>query len=344
LWVSDDWEEGFRMVYPGNSQMPDPIRGNPTFLQHLADRDLPILLDDLQKSPDFPEDEGEHITLLKGRGISLLVPLMIETKMVGVLGLSESRYGVPFDTEDLTLIYTIARQAASSLLSAQLTERIVRSKELETFHLFSTFVIHDLKNFVSMLSLVVQNMEKNFSNPAFQKDAMASISNIVEKMERMMMRLLALSAAPIPCRTRTDLNELLRRLMGDMKDTIRSRVVTDYRDLPNIWIDPEQMMTVIRNLVRNADEATNNGGEIHLATEAKDGNVLVSVSDNGCGIPREYMEEGLFTLFSTTKSDGFGIGLYQAKRIVESHGGRIEAESEIGRGSTFRIRLPAVRG
>jgi two-component system sensor histidine kinase AtoS len=120
--------------------------------------------------------------------------------------------------------------------------------------------------------------------------------------------------------------------------------VSDYRDLPNIWIDPEQMMTVIRNLVRNADEATSNGGEILLATEAKDGNVLISVSDNGCGIPREYMEGGLFTLFSTTKSDGFGIGLYQAKRIVESHGGRIEAESEIGKGSTFRIRLPVVRG
>jgi len=264
--------------------------------------------------------------------------------MVGVLGLSESRYGVPFDTEDLTLIYTIARQAASSLLSAQLAERIVLSKELETFHLFSTFVIHDLKNFVSMLSLVVQNMEKNFSNPAFQKDAMASISNIVEKMERMMTRLSALSAAPIPCRARTDLNELLRGLVGDMKGTIRSRVVADYRDLPNIWIDPEQMMAVIRNLVRNADEATSKGGEIRLATEAKDGNVLISVSDNGCGIPREYMEAGLFTLFSTTKSDGFGIGLYQAKRIVESHGGKIEAESEIGRGSTFRIRLPVVRG
>jgi signal transduction histidine kinase len=53
------------------------------------------------------------------------------------------------------------------------------------------------------------------------------------------------------------------------------------------------------------------------------------------------MDGELFTLFASTKSDGFGIGLFQAKRIVESHGGRIEAESEVGKGSTFRIRLPA---
>src|SRR3972149_12007397 len=202
---------------------------------------------------------------------------------------------------------------ASSVLSGQLAGRIFQSKEPETFPLFSPFVIHDLKNFVSMLSLVVKNMEKNFSTPAFQKDAMGSVSNTVEKMERMMARLSALSAAPIPCKTQTDMNELLREVMGEMKGTIRARVVADYRELPKVWVDPEQMMNVIRNLVRNADEATSNGGEIRLATDVKDGRALFSVSDNGCGIPREYMEGELFTLFSSTKSDGVGIGLGEAK-------------------------------
>jgi putative PEP-CTERM system histidine kinase len=306
----------------------------------LAGGDRPVLLDDLEGSPDLPENGGKQFTLLKEKGVSLLVPLMIETKLVGVLGLSKSRYGVAFDIEDLALINTIARQAASSLLSAQLAERIVQSKEVETFHLFSTFVIHDLKNFVSMLSLVARNMEKNFSNPAFQKDAVASVSQTVEKMKRMMERLSTLSRSSIPSIVEIDVNELIRDVLGEMKGAIRSRVVVDYQDLPKIRVDPEQMMSVIKNLVKNADEAIKKGGEIRLATEVKNGNVLISVSDNGCGIPSEYMEGELFTLFASTKSDGFGIGLYQAKRIVESHGGRIEAESEVGKGSTFRIRLP----
>jgi signal transduction histidine kinase len=173
-----------------------------------------------------------------------------------------------------------------------------------------------------MLSLLVQNMEKKFSNPAFQKDAVASVSQTVEKMKVMMERLSVLSAAPIPCKTQTDMNELLKEVIGEMKYSIQSRVVEDYRELPKIWVAPEQMMSAIKNLVKNADEATRN--------------------DNGCGIPKEYMDGELFTPFSSTKSDGFGIGLYQAKRIVESHGGSIEAESEVGKGSTFRIRLPVV--
>jgi putative PEP-CTERM system histidine kinase len=315
LWLVEDREDDFRMVYPVNGQLSDPMKGNPALFRFLA-------------------EEGKQIIFLKEKEVSLLVPLMLEKKIVGVLGLSKSRYGVAFDTEDLALIYTIASQAASSLLSAQLAKRIAQSKELETFHLFSTFVIHDLKNFVSMLSLLVQNMEKKFS--------VASVSQTVEKMKVMMERLSVLSAAPIPCKTQTDMNELLKEVIGEMKYSIQSRVVEDYRELPKIWVAPEQMMSAIKNLVKNADEATRNGGEIRLATEVKGEMVLVSVFDNGCGIPKEYMDGELFTPFSSTKSDGFGIGLYQAKRIVESHGGSIEAESEVGKGSTFRIRLPVV--
>jgi GAF domain-containing protein len=94
-----------------------------------------VTLDDLQEIPDLPEDGGKQIIFLKEKEVSLLVPLMLEKKIVGVLGLSKSRYGVAFDTEDLALIYTIASQAASSLLSAQLAKRIAQSKELEIFHL-----------------------------------------------------------------------------------------------------------------------------------------------------------------------------------------------------------------
>jgi putative PEP-CTERM system histidine kinase len=344
LWLRDDREDELRLVYPGDSPPADSIRGNPALMRLVAEGDRPVLLDELEGSSVLPENGRKQITILKEKGVSLLVPLMLETKLVGVLGLSNSRYGVAFDTEDLAMIVTIARQAASSFLSAQLAASIVRSKELETFHLFSTFVIHDLKNFVSMLSLVAQNMEKNFSNPAFQKDAVASVSQTVEKMKRMMVQLSALSRSTIPSMAEMDVNELIREVLGDMEGAIRSRVVADCQDLPKIRVDPEQLISVIKNLVKNADEAIKSGGEIRLNTEVQDGKILISVSDNGCGIPREYMEGELFTLFASTKSDGFGIGLYQAKRIVESHGGRIEAESEVGRGSTFRICLPVAMG
>jgi len=340
LWLFDDKDGGLRMIHPGDAAAADPIRWDPALVQFALGAEHPVVLADLRKNAEIPESARGQAALFEERGIALLVAMELESQRIGIIGLAASRYGASFDSEDLALINTIAMQAANSFRSAQLAESIVRSKELETFHLFSTFVIHDLKNFVSMLSLVAGNMERNISNPEFQRDATESISRIAEKMKRMMMRLTALTGAPVLSRIRTDVNALVADVMDEMRGAVQSRVATAFDELPSIDLDPGQMKNVIRNLVRNADEAAENNGEIRVATSLRDGTVAISVSDNGCGIPKEYLEKDLFRLFATTKSDGFGIGLFQARRIVELHGGRIEVESEVGKGSTFRIFLP----
>ena len=340
LWLFDDREGGLRMVYPADTSTLDPFRWDPALVRLVMGADEPVALDALRGNTELPEATRGQAGLLRERGIVLLVPLVLESQQIGILGLSGSRYGVSFDPEDLALINTIARQAAHSFRRVQLSESVVRSKELETFHLFSTFVIHDLKNFVSMLSLVAGNMERNISNPEFQKDATESISRIAEKMTRMMGRLSALVGAPLLSLTRTDVNGLVGEVMEEMRGAVRSKVVVAFEELPSVDVDPGQIKNVIMNLVRNADEASENGSTVRLATGMQDGRVSVSVSDNGCGISKEYMEKDLFKLFSTTKSDGFGIGLFQARRIVEHHGGTIEVESAVGKGSTFRICLP----
>ncbi len=344
LWLFDDKDGGLRMIRPEEASSDGSVRWDPGLVRFVMQEVKPVALADLQETRDLPEAGRKQAALLAERGMSFLVPLALESRQIGIIGLPGSRYGVSFDSEDIALINTIARQAAHSFRIVQLSESIVQSKELETFHLFSTFVIHDLKNFVAMLTLVAGNMEKNINNPEFQKDATESISRIAEKMNRMMARLSALAGAPLIARRPTDVNGLVRDVMEEMGGALQSRVVADLGESRSIDLDPDQMRNVIRNLARNADEAAGNGGEIRLATGVRDGSVVISVSDNGCGIPREYMEKNLFRLFSTTKSDGFGIGLFQARRIVELHGGRIEVDSEVGKGSTFRICLPVTGG
>ena len=110
--------------------------------------------------------------------------------------------------------------------------------------------------------------------------------------------------------------------------------------MPKLMIDPEQVQKVLTNLILNAKEAAGNGGEIRLAIEQKDEWAILSVSDNGCGMSNEFIEHSLFRPFKTTKKQGMGIGLFQSKMIVEAHQGRIEVESEAGRGTTFRVFLP----
>jgi signal transduction histidine kinase len=105
-------------------------------------------------------------------------------------------------------------------------------------------------------------------------------------------------------------------------------------------MDPEQIRNVMTNLLLNAGQAIRSGGNICISTEMQASYGMISVSDNGCGMSREFIEKSLFRPFRTTKGKGMGIGLFQCKMIIDAHKGRIEVESREGEGSTFRVFLP----
>jgi hypothetical protein len=105
-------------------------------------------------------------------------------------------------------------------------------------------------------------------------------------------------------------------------------------------LDQEQIFKVVTNLVINASEAVFQGGEIRVETSQNNGWAVLTVADNGCGMTPEFLSHALFRPFQTTKKKGFGIGMFQSKMIVEAHGGRIEVESELKKGTIFRVLLP----
>ena len=110
--------------------------------------------------------------------------------------------------------------------------------------------------------------------------------------------------------------------------------------MPKTLADTEQLQKVLMNLLLNAKEAVDEHGEICVRTEQMGRWAVLSVSDNGCGMSQAFMTQSLFQPFRTTKSEGLGIGLFHTKMLVEAHQGRIEVESEEGKGSTFRVLLP----
>ena len=104
--------------------------------------------------------------------------------------------------------------------------------------------------------------------------------------------------------------------------------------------DREQIQSVVTNLVVNAREALGPEGSIHVQTEQVGGTVVLTVGDNGCGMSKAFLNDGLFLPFQSTKKEGLGIGMFQSRLIVEAHGGSIRVESEVGKGSTFQVSLP----
>jgi hypothetical protein len=104
--------------------------------------------------------------------------------------------------------------------------------------------------------------------------------------------------------------------------------------------DPDQIESVVTNLLLNARDATGPHGRIHVRTEHHDGRIVLSVADNGCGMTQAFVSESLFRPFHSTKKRGLGIGLFQSRSIIETHGGGMQVESEPGRGTTFLVTLP----
>jgi len=343
VWLSDDPGKEFRAVKPSGKPDTDEIRWDASLLRFLRERDYPVRIGELIAHADSASAESRQLSHFQAEGFVVMAPMSVGDQFVGILALGDSKSGHPLDREDLDLINTVAKQAASSILGAELSQKLGRAKEMMAFHSFSAFVLHDLKNFMALLSLFVQNADRNLDNPEFRADAIRGISQTLEKMKRLMERLSALSREPeLEC-VPVDLSELVREVLEEMKGSIGSRTVEALGEFPEIRADPSQMRKVLTNLIMNADDAAGGKGEIRLSTCERNSYLVLTVEDNGCGMTPEFIGESLFKPFATTKSDGFGIGLYQVKRIVEAHQGEIEVESAVGRGTTFRIQLPQER-
>jgi putative PEP-CTERM system histidine kinase len=273
-------------------------------------------------------------------GNRVCVPLISAGEVVGLITVADRVNGLQFSVEDLDLLKCIGEQIAGSLRNIQLSRRLVQNKELQAFQTMSAFFVHDLKNTASTLSLMLQNLATHFGDPAFREDCLRGLSRSVGHLNDLLKRLTQLRQELDLTKTETDLNELAAQVLGDLEGAGELTLVKDFQPLPKVMADAEQLRKVITNLVLNAKEAVNDAGEIRVSTVRRNGSVLLMVSDNGCGMSPEFMRRSLFKPFQTTKKTGLGIGMFHSKAIVEAHQGRIEVESEPGRGTTFRVHLP----
>jgi len=336
LWEADAGE--LRQVRGDDSEAKGQLVVNHEFLEDLTERKTPFT----RETPwgrGFFEENREVFGRL---GVSLVVPMVSGQDLVGLILVGGKATGERFLGDDIDLLRSAGAQMASAVVNARLSEALIETKEMEMFHRFSAFVLHDLKNLVATLSLVVENAEKHMNDPEFQQDALKTVGRSVDKMEALIGRLSSRTGKPALNPVKTDLNALVSEVAGAVvqdghkgKATVR----TELGRIPRVRADREQIKRVVENLVLNACEALTDGGRVTVGTTVKEDKVIVTVSDTGRGMSQAFVKNSLFRPFTSTKKKGLGIGLYQCKTIVEAHGGSIEVESEEGKGSTFRVVL-----
>ncbi|HSR70105.1 MAG TPA: XrtA/PEP-CTERM system histidine kinase PrsK [Acidobacteriota bacterium] len=297
---------------------------------------------DLMESsaPWCKELRQTHGDFLKEAMIRYCFPLRAQGDFLGILTVEGRVSDRPLTIEDHDLLQVICDQAAAQMLNMELSDRLRRAKEMEVFQNMSAFFIHDLKNLVSRLSLTADNLPRYFDNPEFRQDAIRVMQRSVDKIKNFCSRLSTLQKWGA-AREKVDLNALLSGIAGELEGSLQVKLETDFSPLPPVILDVEQMHSVASNLLINAAQASARGSQVVLTSRLLNGVVEFAVSDQGCGMSREFIESRLFRPFQTTKKDGMGIGLYQSKLIVEAHKGHMEVESREGRGTTIRVQLPA---
>jgi putative PEP-CTERM system histidine kinase len=284
--------------------------------------------------------QGPHSASLRDGGARYCAPLVAGQTMLGVMTLGEGLTKEAFSVEDCDLLKTIADQAASSLLNLRLSDSLLEAKEMEAFQMVSAFFVHDLKNLAGTLSMTLQNFAAHFDNPEFRKDAVATISQSLDKINAMCANLSLLGKKTELKLSKADLNQIVVDALASFNGSLKAQLVQKLDPLPDLLMDPEQLQKVLLNLVLNANDAVGEAYEIRVRTEKQNGWIVLSVSDNGCGMSNEFIAHSLFRPFQSTKKQGLGIGLFQSKKIVEGHQGRIEVESEKDKGTTFKVLLP----
>lgn len=297
---------------------------------------------DLEKRPEgwakalrqWPASQFPH------GGNRIGVPMIVRGELLGLVTVGDRVGGGPFGPAEFDLLKCVADHSATALLNAQLAQRLLEATQLEAFQTMAAFFVHDLKNTASTLNLMVQNLHVHFDNPAFRQDALRGLTKTMGHMNQLVSRLGTLRHELKVALSAGDLNAVVGHALDGCEKS-GPTIVREFRPLPPLALDAEQMDKVVTNLVHNAIDAVGPGGRVQVATRPGADSVVLSVNDNGCGMSQEFIANSLFHPFRTTKATGLGIGMFQSKMIVEAHGGWIAVSSERGRGTTIEVHLPA---
>ena len=275
------------------------------------------------------------------------VPLLSGERFVGIVIIGDRVAGVDFTHEELDLLKFICDVIANRLMNQNLNEALVQARELEAFQAMSAFFTHDLKNAASSLNLTLQNLPKHFDNPEFREDALRGLAKTADRISKLMERLSNIRRNLELNPVSSDLNKLVEDVIDEIPEASGIIIERKLEELSNVKIDYEQIKSVVTNLIINAREAilekSSSGGTIFVSTEIKGERVQLKIRDDGCGMTSEFINKSLFRPFKSTKKQGLGIGMFQSRIIVESHGGTIHVESKPGTGTKFYINLPKTR-
>ena len=288
---------------------------------------IPLITDDSQRGKTNSEAVDDKDTW------DLLGFLVLSRPLVHI--------GVNWEVRDLLL--TAGRQCASYLALMKAKEELMDARQFDAFNRLSAYVVHDLKNIVAQLSLIVSNANRHRDNPAFFDDVVLTVENASAKMQRMLTQLRKGRLEAEESRGIVNLDKLLTSVVKQQSAKQPVPVYIANNRQINVLANEDRFSAVLGHLIENAQDATPSDGSVEIELHLDKEWVYVNIKDTGCGMDKEFIRDQLFRPFVTTKGNaGMGIGVYESREFISSIGGQLTVDSKPGKGTCFTLKIPMI--
>ena len=308
------------------------------FIQWLVSKQWVVDLDEMQTRRDLYGDLDAPAWIRQSDEAWLVVPLLLHDELLGFVVLKHSLGDVTFNWEVSDLLKVAARQAAAHLAQMRASNQLIVARQFESFNRTTTFVIHDLKNLVAQLSLLLANAEKHKHNPEFQADMLETVENAVARMNKVLTQL---RRGGDEARAQS---VALADILADAAASKQAFKLRPTLELPpahlRVRAERERLTRAIGHLLQNALEATPPTGQVTLRGFEQYGQAMIEIIDTGSGMDDDFIRTRLFQPFDSTKGAGMGIGAYECRETIRALGGMVEVDSTPGSGTRFRLSLP----
>ena len=339
LWYRD--AEASQLVQAARWNAPRSTAVEPVaspFARFMLEREWVVDLDEFRAHPDRYEGAQPPDWLADNPQHWLAVPLIVGDQLTGIVVIERPHAALQVNWEVRDLLKTASRQAASFLALMHATDALLEARKFDAFNKMSAFVVHDLKNIVAQLSLMMQNARRLKDNAEFQEDMLTTVENSLDRMRRLMLQLRS-GETPAGVPSGVALPALLERIR--VAAAARGRTVVVQVDERVVTRGHEERVErVLGHIVDNALDATDAAGTISLTLAREGSQAKIVVRDSGHGMSPDFLSNRLFKPFSSTKVNGMGIGAYESRQYIQEIGGSLTVDSEVGRGTVVTVLLP----
>lgn len=315
------------------------VAANYAFSGLIEQHSLVLAFDEARRGVDYHGEQAQMPAwLLDDEDAWALVPLLHFDRLVGAIVLARPRIERQLDWEDFDLLRVAGQQLASYLAEQAGQQALMDASRFDEFNRRMAFVMHDIKNLVSQLSLLAANAEKHADNPAFRADMLVTLRNSADKLNALLARLSRYGSGQVHDLSTIDLAELARAIAERFRQV---HPVALTRSVPvKVVGNREALEQALIHLVQNAIDASEQGVPVMLDVTSERLYGSIEVVDSGSGMSPEFVRTGLFKPFVSSKQGGFGIGAFESRELVRAMGGRIAVESREGLGTRFSVVLP----